>query len=83
MIRKASKADLPQVLKLVCAYHEYEDIKLSDRQRETSVRSLINDRRLEESGWFIPTTYRLDTLPCVSVTASNFPDAKPPLMNST
>ena len=46
MIRKASKADLPQVLKLVRAYHEYEDIKLSDRQRETSVRSLINDRSL-------------------------------------
>ena len=46
MIRKASKADLPQVLKLVRAYHEHEDIKLSDRQRETSVRSLINDRSL-------------------------------------
>ncbi len=46
VIRKASKVDLPQVLKLVCAYHEYEDIKLSDRQRETSVRSLMNDRSL-------------------------------------
>ena len=46
MIRKASKADLPEVLKLVRAYHEYEDIKLSDRQRETSVRFLINDGSL-------------------------------------
>lgn len=46
MIRKASKADLPQVLKSVRAYHEYEDIKLADRQRETSVRSLMNDRSL-------------------------------------
>ena len=46
MIRKASKADLPQVLKLVRAYHKVEDIKLSGRQRETSVRSLISDRSL-------------------------------------
>ncbi len=37
VITKASKADLPHVLKLVRAYHEYEDIKLSDRQRETTV----------------------------------------------
>ncbi len=46
VIRKASESDLPQALKLVRAYHEYEDIQLSDRQRETSVRSLINDRKL-------------------------------------
>ena len=46
VIRMASESNLPQALKLVRAYHEFEDIKLSDRQRETSVRSLINDRKL-------------------------------------
>ncbi len=46
MIRIASAADLRHILPMVRAYHEFEDIHLTERQRELAVRALLGDPSL-------------------------------------
>ena len=45
-IQLASEDDLAEILPFVCAYHEFEELNLTDIERERSVRTLLSDRLL-------------------------------------
>lgn len=45
-IKVATEKDLAELLPYVRAYHDFEDINLTDSQRESSVRQLLTDRSL-------------------------------------
>ena len=46
MIQLATEEDLVHLLSLVCAYHEFEMIELTNQEREKAVHTLVNDSSL-------------------------------------
>ncbi len=46
MIRKAHETDILEIIQFVRAYHAFEGVEISERQREAAVRSLISDKSL-------------------------------------
>lgn len=42
-LKRADERELDVVLAYVCAYHEFEDLRLSDRQRSSAIRPLLGE----------------------------------------
>ncbi len=45
-IKLATQDNLDELLPIICAYHKFEGIDLTEKEREKSVKKLISDRSL-------------------------------------
>ena len=83
MIQLATEEDLVHLLSLVCAYHEFEMIELTNQEREKAVHTLVNHSSLGAIWLCTIKKTLLDILHYVMYIASNLPGGRLQSMNST